>query len=58
VTDWDADGLIPPDDIGEPEPATACFLMAQVEDGAYVRVFPESGFHCSPDDVYEYQAAG
>jgi ABC-type branched-subunit amino acid transport system substrate-binding protein len=58
MTDWDADGLIPPDDIGEPVPKTACFVMAQVKDGGYVRVFPESGFHCSPDDVYRYQAAG
>src|SRR5688572_625198 len=58
MTDWDADGLIPPDDVGEPVPKTACFVMAQVRDGGYVRVFPDSGFHCSPDDVYQYQAAG
>jgi ABC-type branched-subunit amino acid transport system substrate-binding protein len=58
ITDWDADGLIPPDDIGEPVPATACFLVAQVKDGGYVRAFPESGFHCSPDDVYKYKAGG
>jgi hypothetical protein len=32
--------------------------MAQVRDGGYERVFPESGFHCSEDDVYKYKAAG
>ncbi len=32
--------------------------MAQVKDGGYVRVFPESGFHCSPDDVYKYKSGG
>ena len=32
--------------------------MAQVKDGGYVRVFPDSGFHCSPDDVYQYKAGG
>ncbi len=53
IEDWDGDGLQPPDDIGEPVPEQGCFLVAQVRDGAYVRVFPESGFHCSPDDVYE-----
>jgi ABC-type branched-subunit amino acid transport system substrate-binding protein len=58
ITDWDADGLVPPDDVGEPVPKTSCFVMAQVQGGKYVRVFPESGFHCSPDDVYTYKAAG
>ena len=29
--------------------------MAQVQDGAYVRVFPDEGFHCSPDDIYKFE---
>lgn len=54
MEDFDAGGLIPPIDVGEPVPETACFLIAQVRDGEYVRVFPDEGFHCSPDDLYEY----
>lgn len=54
MTGFDADGLIPPIDVGDPVPKQGCFVIAQVRDGAYVRVFPESGFHCSADDVYQY----
>ncbi|MEQ1785550.1 MAG: ABC transporter substrate-binding protein [Acidimicrobiales bacterium] len=54
MTGFDAGGLIPPIDVGDPVPKQACFVIAQVRDGAYVRVFPESGFSCSPDDVYQY----
>jgi hypothetical protein len=54
MTGFDAGGLIPPIDVGEPVPTEGCFVMAQVRDGAYVRVFPDEGFHCSPDDIYEY----
>jgi ABC-type branched-subunit amino acid transport system substrate-binding protein len=55
MTDWDANGLIPPIDVGDPVPKQGCFVLAQVQDGAYVRVFPDEGFHCSPDDIYEYK---
>lgn len=55
MTDWDANGLIPPVDVGDPVPKQGCFVLAQVQDGAYVRVFPDEGFHCSPDDVYEFK---
>jgi len=51
---FDAGGLIPPIDVGDPVPKQGCFVMAQVRDGAYVRVFPEEGFYCSPDDIYKY----
>jgi ABC-type branched-subunit amino acid transport system substrate-binding protein len=54
MTDFDAGGLIPPIDVGDPVPKQGCFVMAQVRDGAYERVFPEEGFHCSPDDIYKY----
>lgn len=54
MTDFDADGLIPPIDVGDPVPSQACFLIAQVRDGAYERVFPDEGFSCSADDLYEY----
>jgi ABC-type branched-subunit amino acid transport system substrate-binding protein len=56
MTDWDGGGLIPPTDVGERVQDEDCFVMAQVRDGAYVRVFPEEGFHCSADDVYEYDS--
>ena len=52
MTDFDAGGLIPPIDVGNPVPKQACFVLAQVQDGKYVRVFPEEGFHCSADDLY------
>jgi ABC-type branched-subunit amino acid transport system substrate-binding protein len=52
IADWDAGGLIPPIDVGEPVPEQGCFVLAQVQDGAYVRVFPDEGFHCSPDDIF------
>jgi ABC-type branched-subunit amino acid transport system substrate-binding protein len=55
MTDFDADGLIPPIDVGEPVPSQACFLLAQVRNGTYERVFPDEGFHCSADDLYEYK---
>jgi ABC-type branched-subunit amino acid transport system substrate-binding protein len=51
---FDAGGLIPPIDVGDPVPKQACFVLAQVQDGKYVRAFPESGFHCSVDDLYKY----
>lgn len=54
MTGFDAGGLIPPNDIGDPVPTQGCFVMAQVRDGAYERVFPDEGFHCSPDDIYRY----
>jgi ABC-type branched-subunit amino acid transport system substrate-binding protein len=54
MTDFDAGGLIPPIDVGDPVPTQGCFVMAQVRDGAYERVFPDEGFHCSPDDIYQY----
>jgi ABC-type branched-subunit amino acid transport system substrate-binding protein len=56
MTDFDAGGLIPPIDVGEPVPTQGCFVMAQVRDGAYERVFPDEGFHCSPDDIYQYDS--
>lgn len=55
MTDWDADGLIAPTDIGQAVPDEACFVVAQVVDGRYERAFPDEGFHCSADDVYEFQ---
>jgi ABC-type branched-subunit amino acid transport system substrate-binding protein len=55
MTDWDAGGLIPPIDVGDPVPKQGCFVLAQVKDGAYVRVYPDEGFHCSPDDVYKFE---
>ncbi|MGH2685236.1 MAG: ABC transporter substrate-binding protein [Actinomycetota bacterium] len=54
---WDAHGLFPPRDVGDPVPTTSCFVMMQVQDGKFVRVFPDEGFHCSADDVYKYPDA-
>ena len=58
IEDWDADGLLPPRNVGDPEPTTSCFVMMQVKDGGFTRVFPEEGFHCSPDDIYKFADAG
>lgn len=58
ITDFDADGLLPPDDVGDPVPAEGCFALAQIVDGRYQRAFPDSGFHCSPDDVFALEPAG
>ena len=55
MTDWDAGGLIPPIDVGDPVPKQGCFVLAQVTDGTSVRVFPDEGFHCSAEDIYEYE---
>jgi ABC-type branched-subunit amino acid transport system substrate-binding protein len=52
ITGFDAGGLIPPIDVGDPVPTQACFVLAQVRDGRYERVFPDEGFHCSADDLY------
>lgn len=52
MTDWDADGLFPPRNLGQEIPDQSCFVMVQVQDEEYVRVFPEEGFHCSADDIY------
>jgi ABC-type branched-subunit amino acid transport system substrate-binding protein len=52
ITGFDAGGLIPPIDVGDPVPTQACFVLAQVRDGGYERVFPDEGFHCSADDLY------
>jgi ABC-type branched-subunit amino acid transport system substrate-binding protein len=53
IENWDAEGLLPPRDVGDPVPPTSCFIMVQVRNGAFERVFPDEGFHCSPDDLYK-----
>lgn len=58
IKGFDADGLLPPSDIGEPVPAESCFLLAQIVDGTFERVYPDEGFHCSADDVYTFKSAG
>ena len=58
MEEWDADGLLPPRNVGDPVPVTACFVMMQVKDGAFTRAFPDEGFHCSEEDIYKYPDAG
>jgi ABC-type branched-subunit amino acid transport system substrate-binding protein len=58
MTDWDADGLFPPRDLGQEIPDESCFIMVQVQDEAYVRVFPDEGFHCAAEDIYLLEDAG
>lgn len=58
MTDWDADGLFPPRDLGKEIPDQSCFVMVQIQDEAYVRVFPDEGFHCSAEDIYLLEDAG
>ncbi|MCO8129141.1 ABC transporter substrate-binding protein [Acidimicrobiia bacterium EGI L10123] len=56
MTAWDADGLLPPQDVGEARPEQSCFIMVQIQDGQFARIHPDEGFDCSPDYVYEYEA--
>ena len=48
VTDWDGGGLHAPTDPSSNSP-TECFLLLQVQDGAFVRYHPEEGFDCGED---------
>ena len=46
VTSFNADGLIAPADPGQKQ-GTKCVVMANVQNGKWVRVEPSSGFDCS-----------
>jgi ABC-type branched-subunit amino acid transport system substrate-binding protein len=46
ITSFNADGLIAPADPGQKQ-GTKCVVMANVQNGKWVRVEPSSGFDCS-----------
>jgi ABC-type branched-subunit amino acid transport system substrate-binding protein len=54
MSEWDADGLLPPRNVAEARPEQSCFVMVQVQDGEFVRLHPDEGFDCSADYVYEF----
>jgi ABC-type branched-subunit amino acid transport system substrate-binding protein len=58
MEDWDANGLFPPRNLGQEIPDESCFVMVQIQDEAFVRVFPDEGFHCSAEDIYLLDDAG
>jgi hypothetical protein len=49
VNQFDADGMLAPTDVGDRTPSD-CFVLMQVQDGEFVRVFPKKKgtFSCSP----------
>ncbi len=58
ITEWDGGGLHMPTNPGE-KVHNDCFLYMKIEDGDFVREYPEEGFDCDPayvvesDEVYE-----
>jgi ABC-type branched-subunit amino acid transport system substrate-binding protein len=54
ITEWDGHGLHGPADVGKKRPSE-CFLYITVEDGKFVREFPDEGFECSRGGVAEVQ---
>lgn len=58
MTDWDANGLFPPRDLGQEIPDESCFIMVQIQEEKFVRVFPDEGFHCAAEDIYRLEDAG
>ena len=48
TTEWTGGGLHAPTDPSSNSP-TECFLLLQVQDGAFVRYHPEEGFDCGED---------
>ncbi len=50
VRDWEGGGLHAPTDPGD-NSLSPCVAVLRVEDGAFVRYAPESGFACEPDEI-------
>ena len=50
IHEWDGNGIQAPADPGAKEPS-GCFAQLRVEDGEFVRVYPDEGFECRPDDI-------
>lgn len=50
VSDYDANGLIPPQDVGTQE-AAGCIVMLDIDGGQFKRVAPSQGYRCSAGRV-------
>jgi ABC-type branched-subunit amino acid transport system substrate-binding protein len=48
---FNADGILAPDNPGAKKPAT-CWMMSQVENSTFKRIYPSKGFACSPGGFY------
>jgi hypothetical protein len=48
--DFDADGIYGATDIGN-RATGSCFVLMQVRNGRFVRVFPAKGLDCHPENV-------
>ena len=51
VHDFDAGGLLAKSDVGAKQPP-ACWLLATIKGGKFVRVTPAAGFACEPTGYY------
>lgn len=52
VTSFNANGLLPPGENPAQNIPSKCFLVARLENGAWSRVSPKSGFICSPSSLH------
>lgn len=52
ITEWDGGGMFGVSNPAENE-GSDCFIVMQVQDGEYVRAYPEEGFACPDDSVVE-----
>jgi ABC-type branched-subunit amino acid transport system substrate-binding protein len=50
VRDYDADGLIPPQNIGQMMPA-GCVVILDIVDGQFKRIHPNQGYRCRVGEV-------
>jgi ABC-type branched-subunit amino acid transport system substrate-binding protein len=48
--DFDADGMTGPVDIGNHR-EISCFMVMQVRDGKFTRVYPDKGVDCKPENI-------
>ncbi|WP_436796038.1 ABC transporter substrate-binding protein [Actinospongicola halichondriae] len=57
IEDWEAGGLHAPTNPGQ-NAASSCVAVLRVQDGAFVRYAPDSGFRCDPDDIVSVEVPG
>ncbi len=55
ITTFDASGMVAPADPAQKKPS-ACFMIATIKNGKYVRVLPKSGYDCNAKYFYASSA--